>query len=457
MKRYLRVLQSKFFVISGLDFHVLTTLAYRVWGIVAGAVTIILLPNFLTPEEQGYYFAFSSILAIQVFFELGLGGVIITIVSHESANLKISDDGALTDDDARWRRLAALSEFTYRWYRFAASVFFVAVSGVGLSFFLLSEGWLNAVDWAPAFLVSMLFTSINLFFSPRLAITEGLGSVGEVARVRLTQSVIGYILLWIILSVGLGMWAVSAVPVAAAFYTFTWLRKNNKWRFQLKHKSSSQNSPIFSWRHDVFPLQWRIAVSWLSGYFLFNLFVPVTFSSEGPVEAGKLGLALTIFNGINTVGMSWAIAKAPAYAAHIARGEDEQLRKLFRSVTGRVFTATSFFAALVTILAYAASGSEVQFMDRVSSPFVFLCMSLGSAANSIVASCAVYMRAHRKEPMLTPSVVGAIITTIAIWLTRGHGVEGMMLANTLLTVFMGLPWTLLVLRKYYRYHTLRSN
>lgn len=32
-----------------------------------------------------------------------------------------------------------------------------------------------------------------------------------------------------------------------------------------------------SWKTEIWPLQWRIALSWLSGYFIFQLFTPILF------------------------------------------------------------------------------------------------------------------------------------------------------------------------------------
>ncbi len=44
-----------------------------------------------------------------------------------------------------------------------------------------------------------------------------------------------------------------------------------------------------SWRREVWPFQWKIAVSWLCDYFIFQLFTPVLFAFRGPVEAGQDG------------------------------------------------------------------------------------------------------------------------------------------------------------------------
>lgn len=45
-----------------MDFHVLLTLAFRSWGIVAGALTVLMLPLWLGATQQGYYYTFASLL-----------------------------------------------------------------------------------------------------------------------------------------------------------------------------------------------------------------------------------------------------------------------------------------------------------------------------------------------------------------------------------------------------------
>jgi hypothetical protein len=59
-------------------------LALRGWQFVGGAVSVLLISLYFTKELQGYYYTFSSLVALQSFFELGLGAVLVAIASHES-------------------------------------------------------------------------------------------------------------------------------------------------------------------------------------------------------------------------------------------------------------------------------------------------------------------------------------------------------------------------------------
>ena len=56
---------------------------------------------------------------------------------------------------------------------------------------------------------------------------------------------------------------------------------------------------------EIFSLQWRIAVSWVSGYFIFYFFTPLIFMIYGPVVAGQFGLTFNMIRSLSTVSLSF--------------------------------------------------------------------------------------------------------------------------------------------------------
>ncbi|MCK7499239.1 MAG: hypothetical protein MZW92_58770 [Comamonadaceae bacterium] len=44
---------SRLLRLAGVDFHVLTTLMARGWSVLAGALTVLLIPQFLSATQQG--------------------------------------------------------------------------------------------------------------------------------------------------------------------------------------------------------------------------------------------------------------------------------------------------------------------------------------------------------------------------------------------------------------------
>lgn len=53
-----------------MDRHVRYSLIFRVWSIFAGGILIVSIPFIFDSEEQGYYFTFASLIALQVFLNL---------------------------------------------------------------------------------------------------------------------------------------------------------------------------------------------------------------------------------------------------------------------------------------------------------------------------------------------------------------------------------------------------
>lgn len=432
----------------GLNIHVLTTLAFRGWSICAGGVTLFLLPMMLNATEQGYYYTFASVLALQIFFELGLNQIVMQFVSHEVAHLTHGAGGLLEGGSDYLDRLSSLVRVIRKWYLLAGLLFFLIAGCAGLIFFD-ARGTLPRSEWIGIWIVLTLSTSVNLYISPSLAVMEGCGHVGQVAKMRLQQSVIGYAALWLGLTNHVGLWSAVAVPVASAIYTTFWLRNRGKVIEGLRDRSPDGEQKL-DWRREIFPLQWRMAISWISGYFIFNLFTPMVFARWGPAQAGKIGLALAMFSAVSTIGMSWVNATAPKFAMHVSRGERRDLNILFLSVLKRSTAVTIFLCAGLVMTGWVFLAAGFPFMSRVASIDILACLASVTAVNSVVFSLAAYMRAHKEEPMLMVSVVTALLTIGALYVGSQVSLLIMMLCYLAVTALVTLPWTSRLFLTYFR-------
>lgn len=74
----------------GVDRAIRFAVPGRGWSSLAGGVTVALIARFLSPDEQGYYFTFGSLIALQIVFELGFSSVILQMTSHERTRLTTS-------------------------------------------------------------------------------------------------------------------------------------------------------------------------------------------------------------------------------------------------------------------------------------------------------------------------------------------------------------------------------
>ena len=166
----------------------------------------------------------------------------------------------------------------------------------------------------------MIFTAANLFVSAAAAILEGCGKVAHVALMRLLQSVFAVTAVWLILSLGGHLYALTISSLMMALIGFSWLRiKYRKFFIDLL----AHRTPLhgMSWRKEIWPFQWRIAVSWMSGYLIFQLFTPLLFKTHGPEVAGQMGMRLQMIGAMNVATMAWISTKAPTYGRMVAKNQ----------------------------------------------------------------------------------------------------------------------------------------
>jgi O-antigen/teichoic acid export membrane protein len=421
------------------------TLLQRGWAILAGGLTLILIPSCFTAVEQGYYYTFASLIGLQVFFDLGFNSVIVQLVSHEYAHIKVGADGRLQGTPQHIGRLHSLSRLLQRWYRIASVLFFVGICPIGFAFFQ-SKGGLGPSEWLGPWCLQIFFTAINLYFSPMLAISEGQGEVGQVARLRLLQSIAGYILLWCLIVAGAKLWVTPIPSACSALGTAWWLRRRGRRQPEVP---STDAEWAISWRNDIFPFQWRIALSWVSGYFIFSLFTPMLFANQGATEAGKVGMALTIFSSLVTLGMSWVSAKVPNFSAHVALGERTELNRLFKSVLTKSFLFTLLSCLSVVGVLTLLRSLSFPPMQRIAGLPVLLCLTAVTMANVVIFSAAAYMRAHKEEPMLMNSVGTGILVLGGVYYFSQVSAFATICSYMTIVVFVSLPWTLMLFRPYY--------
>jgi O-antigen/teichoic acid export membrane protein len=430
-----------------MDFHILATLISRSWSILANGVTIIMMPLFMSSVDQGYYYTFASLIGIQMLFELGLGQVIMQLVSHDMAHLKYIENKILEGSVARINNLTELLKLLKYWY-IGAAILFALLAGFGGAAFLASNGEINLDDWIFPWLILIIATAINLSFIPSLSFLEGCGQIGQVAQMRLTQSIIGSVLLWVMLFMGMGLWAACMMPLSACIYTAFWLRKFNGVHKWLTGRKINSNNKNLNWFRDIFPFQWRIALSSLSGYFIFYAFTPIIFSKSGAEAAGKFGIAMAIFNALGSVGSSWAHAKTPLMSMHISKGERHELNRVFDSVlkSSIIFTFISAFSIVIGVKIMNMIG--LLYSNRISDVEILICLAVVSVANSVIFSVAAYMRAHKEEPLLLLSVFGATAALLIAYFTASYSIFLLSFLYACMTLFVLLPWSIFLYLKY---------
>ena len=184
-----------------------------------------------------------------------------------------------------------------------------------------------------------------------------------------------------------------------------------------------------SFRTDVWPLQWRMAVSWVSGYLTIPLFAPLLahMGTWGPVEAGRMGVSLSVAAKVGDVAMAWMSTKAAPFGRLVARREFSELdTRFFRALVQSTALGTCG-AVFVWVLAQILVHHSTRYAGRFLSPLGLAFMLFGFIANTVVSSMANYLRAHKHEKFMVNSIVGALYCAPMAWIL-GHRYGGVGIA-----------------------------
>lgn len=432
--------------VLGLDRAVGFTVLARFWSSAAGLVTVALIARFLSPAEQGYYYTFGSLVAVQIIFELGFSFVILQMASHERARLSISEDCEITGDSVAHARLASVVQKAVRWYSVAALLMAVTMIPVGFYFFYTHQHPGQTVAWRLPWCFDALAAVLNFQLDPLLSFLEGCGYVPQIAHLRLRQSFTGSLLAWLALASHHGLFAPAMMLCGTAAMSVIWLVGKRKLLFGLLKFSTGMNR--IHWRQEVWPFQWRIAVSWFCGYFIFFLFNPVLFAFRGPVEAGQMGMSLSLANAIQNIAVAWVSTKSAPFGTLIARKQYGQLDRTFFLALGQS-SVVALAGALAAWLGCVYLNIEhIRFAHRLLDPTSVMMLLITMLTNVVIFAQAYYLRAHKQEVFFVNSVVGAlIIAACTVVFGRYYGATGIVVSCCIGNV-AGLVWATYKFQKY---------
>ncbi len=438
---------------AGIDHAIGYTLISRGWTVMSGAVSLILLSHFLTKVEQGYYFTFSDVLALQVFFELGLATVLMQYASHEKAHLNWTPEGKLEGDPVAKSRLASLLRFSLIWYGVVAVLALLFVLPAGALFFGKYHIAKETISWQLPWVWIVLVTAGSLAITPLLAVLEGCGLIAQIAGVQMQQNLIGSILFWITLFRG---WKLSSAPVTNTVVmagSMMWLWKRHRHMLSDLLRFHHPNSTIH-WRREVLPMQWRTALIWLSSYLVIRSFDPILFATRGPAAAGQMGMSLAVMSAIAAISLAWVTTKAAPFGMLIARRDFVMLDSLFFPCLWQSLGVEMILGALFWTGSLLLRTTHSQLGMRLLPPLPMGLLVGTTIVYHLFYTESIYLRAHKQEPFLGITIItGILVSAGALLMARPFGATGILLAYFTATILLELGvGTLIFIKKRTQWH-----
>lgn len=420
----------------GMDRAIAYVFAARACMALGSTGTVLLIVRFLSKVDQGYYYTLISLVNLQIIFELGFSFVVLQLAAHEAVHLQFRPDGRVEGDPRRRARLVAILQKTARWYFLAGAIMAVTLLPAGVTFFRRTTEPHDTV-WLGPWTIAALATVVLFMLNPLCSFIEGCGQVRAVAGMRFVQALLAVAASWGAIVLGKGLYAPGLVVAGNVIAVFIFLGRRRKLLLHLFREKYDPRS--LNWRTEVWSFQWRIAITWLCSYFTVQVLTPVLFASRGPVEAGRMGMSLSIAAYTWNLVYAWMSTKATPFGQLIAKRDYAALDHLFfhtlrvsLGILGVIVTGC--MAGLVAVQRLFPN-----LASRMVSPELFVLLLITAVSTLIVQSEAIYLRAHKEEPLLWQAVIVALLTSAGSYYAAPRwGISGICVVYFLCTGVIGV-------------------
>jgi len=432
--------------------EILIIIAQRLWQAVSGFATLVFIIYFLSLDQQGWYYSLLSMSALYTLFELGLSIVLVNVSAKYFIGLNWTKDGSI--EGVAPDAFSVFLPQAFVIYGCLSLAFAIFVMPLGIFFFqsknltLDHSGSGQNIEWLVPWIALVLANAFNMMIFPFLSIVEGAHALIEAYLVRLVQAVSGSLLSWYLIVQGHALWAAFAVPLMSSLTGIVWLliwrRGTLKLAFPRHRRIFSGR--YFSWRANVWPLQWRAGISWMAFYLFTQIYTPFVFYFQGTEAAGQLGLSLTVVHMVGILIQSWMARRAPAMVRAVHDRNWVVLDQLFNK--GFLSVVVLFCLAICCLSAAHFVLAQTPYVNRILPFGSFLQLVLIVFIGHLIAAMALQLRSFLVEPLALVNVTCAGLTCSSALITLYFsGLDGMITAILATQLMVNLPWSYLRWRK----------
>lgn len=413
------------------------TVIYRAWQLVSGLLSLLFVTGFYSAEIQGYYFTFVSLLTIQTIFELGITSVITTVTAQEIAKTswRPLNMESIPNDVAS--RLSALFRIILRRALKLVLGFITIATVLGL-LVMRADKTISSAEWVIPWVLVVAFYGLRIGITLFEGFLEGLFQVERVALTRLSCSFAMSAALWISIVMGAGLYAVViSAGVAVLVSVLTYRRRFLPLARRL-YRDENRELRANVWDAETQSFQIRMAISWICGYVVFQTLVPITFHFLGAVEAGRIGLSLSLCSAVTAVGSAWIGPKVPELSRLAKDLNFEALQNRLRCMLKKVGLVNIFLVTLIAIGYGVVPFFSSKLAERLPNGSTLLILLIATVANQYITVIATFSRSFKADPYAWPTAFSAGISIIlSILLVNIMGVTGIAAAYCL-SLLLGL-------------------
>lgn len=412
----------------------------RIWQGLSGLTTVFILTYYLSPIEQGWYYSLISLATLYVIFDFGLSNALIQIASHLFVGQRWLSHGEIKGDKSQ--KIFHLGSHILKLYLTLFFIFILFMVPFGFWFFGYKDN--QILNWHMPWIALVVGSGLAMLTLPFIAIYEGSGEVKSVYKLRLIQGILGSIVSWVFMANGFGLWSPSIFFFVSFAVFIFWFIKNNP----IFIKKIFLNKPVkINWAKQIWPLHWRVGLTWISTFFFTQMFVPILFYTQNIRLTGQMGLSLTLANMLGLFAQSWIAYGAPDMAKAVASKNWNLLDSSFkRNFVISIFVYIS--SSLLTIFLYLFFSNSA-YVHRLLPLSSFVGLLLIVFFNHIIGCFILHLRSYKKEPLAKILFLGTIIALpLMVRFASSHAELGLIGVALVMQAIFILPISFILWKKY---------
>ena len=433
---------------------VILTFANYSFKLIFKFLLLIFVPIFLDKATMGYWYTFASVAALATLADLGFTTIVTQFAAHEAVYLDFNKKSrTFNDDDEKLGRISSLFRFSVKWSGILTFLCSAIILVVGIFVFNNDKSG-QTIDWVTPWIIYALSSAFNFFLQVTLAFFEGCNQIKTSQRIKIVDGLIQNGVAIVFLVLGFGLYSLSIGLLLGTIATFAQIiiyYHKTVIRF-FKNRLLKDGF----WLKDILSLLWKYAISWGAGYLIFQIYNPIVMVKYGSEAAGEVGYIITIVGAFVSIANVWSYVSVPKINMYSEtknwRLLDREYKKNLLFICGTFLLEVSCCVLFMYIYPFKSF-----FNKYIFSIVALLILCIGYFFQIIASYIGVYLRSHKKEPLMVLSAITAVVSTgLTITVLFLLPIRYVFLGFTT-SVILSFPFTVLIKKKKQKeWHSIES-
>jgi O-antigen/teichoic acid export membrane protein len=157
----------------------------------------------------------------------------------------------------------------------------------------------------------------------------------------------------------------------------------------------------------------------VAGYLIFSLYVPFIFRKYGAIQAGQIGLLMSLLGFLLRISNSFMQTNVPNIIKLISNKDTKKAYYIFKKnfLISLIFAILSCISLYISFEILRSQGLLRDYIDKFPDKYIILIFLLHFLANAFCSNLSIYSRAKNKEIFVKENVIMGIITVnLLFWL-----------------------------------------